>query len=148
MGKYCSSNCMYHNRERMASFAGLSWRKLVLRISAHYDTSAVRVWSVIRRSTDAAKYVVIRDMLQERELLITEIQRVYALMTAQERDACTKEMTRLERLLRSHDEEESMMHVIKCPSCQAPCNDMNALCWKCGHELLDVVKNGPLSPQL
>lgn len=103
-----------------------------MRIGAHSETSLLRVWSVIRDLDEDIKAVVIRDMMQEKVLVLGEIRRVYDSMTDAERVEATKEMMRLDKKL---SRERSAGIKIECPQCNAICGSNSAICFRCGNAL-------------
>lgn len=103
-----------------------------MRIAAHSETAMLRVWSVIRNLDDDIKHVVIRDMMQERDLVGAEIKRVYDSMSDAERFEAQKEMMRLDKKL---SRERAVGVKLECPSCKAICGANSAVCFKCGFAL-------------
>lgn len=103
-----------------------------MRIAAHSETSMMRVWSVIRDLDDDVKAVVIRDMMQEKTLVLAEVRRVYDSMSNAERAEATKEMMRLDKRL---SRERNVGVKIECPQCKAICGANSAICFKCGYAL-------------
>ncbi len=132
-GKYCRMECAVEHRRRIANFSGLSWRKLILRVAAHSDASMMRVWSIVRTLPPEAGYVLIRDMMQEREYVTTEIQRIYTAMTDAERTSVKSEMDRMEKILHA---EHSPRVDVTCVVCGRGNVRHAGKCYSCGADII------------
>ncbi len=132
-GKYCSARCCIEHRRSVSAFAGMGWRKLLLRVAAHSETSALRVWAIVRELDVSIKSVIIRDMMQEREYVMAEITRIYTAMTESERKDVRAEMLRLEARTRM---ERAVKVTVTCAVCGTANMEAAGACHSCGNGII------------